>query len=54
MVHYVFWLFSGGASQPGGGGGVPKPPSHLAAARRSSKWPQTLRQNQGMFNHLNS
>ena len=38
MVHYVFWLFSGGApaSQPAGGGGVPKPPSHPAAARRSS------------------
>ena len=39
MVHYVFWLFSGGtpASQPaGGGGGGPKPPSHSAAARRSS------------------
>ena len=32
MVHYVFWLFSGGApaSQPGGAGGVSKasqPPS---------------------------
>ena len=40
MVHYVFWLFSGGApaSQPAspGGGGFPKPPSHPAAARRSS------------------
>ena len=38
MVHYVFWLFSGGApaSQPARGGGVPKPPSHPAAARRSS------------------
>ena len=43
MVHYVFWLFSGGApaSQPargggGEGGGFPKPPSHPAAARRSS------------------
>ena len=39
MVHYVFWLFSGGApaSQPKGGGGgeFPKPPSH-PAARRSS------------------
>ena len=45
MVHYVFWLFSGGApaSQPakgGGGGGFPKPPSHPAAARRSS--PDTI------------
>ena len=41
MVHYVFWLFSGGTptSQPaggGGGGGFPKPPSQPAAARRSS------------------
>ena len=38
MVHYVFWLFSGGApaSQPARGGGFPKPPSHPAAARRSS------------------
>ena len=48
MVHYVFWLFSGGApaSQPasqggggGEGGGFPKPPSHPAAARRSSCTP---------------
>ena len=41
MVHYVFWLSSGGAlaSQPargGEGGGFPKPPSHPAAARRDS------------------
>ena len=38
MVHYVFWLFSGGApaSRQPGGGGLPKPPSHLAAARRIS------------------
>ena len=47
MVHYVFWLFSGGApaSQPargggGEGGGFPKPPSHPAAARRSSYVPK--------------
>ena len=43
VVHYVFWLFSGGApaSQQAskGGAGVPKPPSHPAAARRSSKVP---------------
>ena len=37
MVHYVFWLFSGGApASQGGGGGFPMPPSHRAAARRSS------------------
>ena len=37
MVHYAFWLFSGGApASQEGGGGVPKPPSHPAAARRSS------------------
>ena len=39
MVHYVFWLFSGGAraSWPAKGGGVPKPPSHPATARRTSQ-----------------
>ena len=40
MVHYVFWLFSGGAPASqltGRGGGIRKPPSHPAAARRSSQ-----------------
>ena len=38
MVHYIFWLFSGGApaSQLAKRGGFPKPPGLPAAAWRSS------------------